>query len=42
MDPRLGRRGVFWQEMTSPPFRNTAAGDESEDILQVCFNSGGV
>jgi len=32
---------VFWQEMTSPPFRNTAATDESEDILQVCFNVGG-
>lgn len=33
--------GVFWQEMTSPPFMNTAAADESEDILQVCFNAGG-
>jgi hypothetical protein len=27
--------------MTSPPFRKTTAGDESEDILQVCFNIGG-
>jgi hypothetical protein len=41
-NPPTTTTGVFWQEMTSPPFRNTAAGDESEDILQVCFNSGGV
>ena len=39
--PPTTTTGVFWQEMTSPPFRNTAATDESEDILQVCFNFGG-
>jgi len=33
--------GVFWQEMSSPPFRNTSAADESEDIIQICFNNGG-
>jgi V8-like Glu-specific endopeptidase len=39
--PPTTTTGVFWQEMTSPPFMNTAAADESEDIVQVCFNSGG-
>lgn len=33
--------GVFWQEMSSPPFRNTSASDESEDIVPVCFDNGG-
>ena len=40
--PPTTTSGVFWQEMTSPPFRNTTAGDESEDIIKVCFNNGGV
>jgi V8-like Glu-specific endopeptidase len=40
-NPPTTTTGVFWQEMTSPPFRKTTAGDESEDILQVCFNIGG-
>jgi V8-like Glu-specific endopeptidase len=39
--PPTAVAGVFWQEMTSPPFRNTATTDESEDILAVCFNNGG-
>ena len=40
--PPTTTTGVFWQEMTSPPFRNTAAGDETEDNFQVCFANGGV
>jgi V8-like Glu-specific endopeptidase len=39
--PPTTTTGVFWQEMTSPPFMNTAAVDESEDVVQVCFNAGG-
>jgi len=39
--PPTTTSGVFWQEMTSPPFMNTAAADESEDVLQVCFGAGG-
>ena len=39
--PPTDTTGVFWQEMTSPPFMNTAAADESEDILAVCFGAGG-
>jgi hypothetical protein len=33
--------GVFWQEMSSPPFLNTAAADESEDVVAVCSAVGG-
>ncbi|MND07009.1 hypothetical protein D3C83_287500 [compost metagenome] len=40
--PPTTTTGVFWQEMTSPPFRNTAAGDETEDNFAVCFANGGV
>ena len=40
--PPTAVNGVFWQEMTSPPFMNTAAADESEDIIAVCFANGGV
>jgi V8-like Glu-specific endopeptidase len=30
--------GVFWQEMTSPPFRNTTGDiNESEDVIGVCL-----
>jgi V8-like Glu-specific endopeptidase len=30
--------GVFWQEMTSPPFRlDPADGNDSEDIFALCF-----
>jgi V8-like Glu-specific endopeptidase len=39
--PPTTTSGVFWQEMTSPPFMNTAAADESEDIIQVCLGAGG-
>jgi hypothetical protein len=39
--PPTTTTGVFWQEMSSPPFLNTAAPDESEDILAVCFANGG-
>jgi hypothetical protein len=35
--PPTAVAGTFWQEMTSPPFRSTAAGDESEDVFAVCF-----
>lgn len=41
-NPPTAVNGVFWQEMTSPPFMNTAAADESEDIIAVCFANGGV
>jgi len=40
--PPTTTTGVFWQEMTSPPFRNTAAADETEDNFAVCFANGGV
>jgi hypothetical protein len=39
--PPTNFNGVFWQEMSSPPFMNTAAADESEDIVAVCFGAGG-
>jgi V8-like Glu-specific endopeptidase len=39
--PPTTTNGVFWQEMSSPPFRNSSAGDESEDIVNVCFNNSG-
>ncbi len=39
--PPTATNGVFWQEMSSPPFRRTNAGDESEDIVSVCFDVGG-
>lgn len=39
--PPTATNGVFWQEMSSPPFRNTSSGDETEDIISVCLNNGG-
>lgn len=39
--PPTATNGVFWQEMTSPPFRNTGSdNDESEDVLALCFANG--
>ena len=36
--PPTDTNGVFWQEMTSPPFRNTTDdNDESEDVIALCF-----
>jgi V8-like Glu-specific endopeptidase len=36
--PPTTTNGVFWQEMTSPPFRNTTTdNDESEDVIALCF-----
>jgi V8-like Glu-specific endopeptidase len=36
--PPTTTNGVFWQEMTSPPFRNTTTdNDESEDVIASCF-----
>lgn len=35
--PPTAINGVFWQEMTSPPFKGTAAVGESEDIIASCF-----
>lgn len=36
--PPTTTNGVFWQEMTSPPFRNTAADiNEFEDVAAICF-----
>jgi hypothetical protein len=36
--PPAVNNGVFWQELSSPPFRSTAAADESEDIFGVCVS----
>ncbi len=36
--PPTTTNGVFWQEMTSPPFRNTTAAGESEDVIGVCLS----
>jgi V8-like Glu-specific endopeptidase len=36
--PPTTTNGVFWQEMTSPPFRNTTAdNNESEDVIALCL-----
>jgi V8-like Glu-specific endopeptidase len=36
--PPTTTNGVFWQEITSPPFRNTAAdNNESEDVIALCL-----
>lgn len=39
--PPTNVSGVFWQEMTSPPFMNTAAVGETEDVIASCFANGG-
>lgn len=40
--PPTNTNGVFWQEMSSPPFRRTNDdGGESEDIFAACFDNGG-
>jgi V8-like Glu-specific endopeptidase len=36
--PPTTTNGVFWQELTSPPFRNTTDdNNESEDVIAVCL-----
>jgi hypothetical protein len=35
--PPIATAGVFWQEMTSPPFRSTTAANDSEDIFAICL-----
>lgn len=36
--PPTTTSGVFWQEMTSPPFRNTTSDiNESEDVIAICL-----
>jgi V8-like Glu-specific endopeptidase len=36
--PPTTTSGLFWQEMSSPPFRNTTSdNEESEDIIAACF-----
>ncbi len=36
--PPTATNGVFWQEMTSPPFSNTATdNNESEDVITICL-----
>jgi V8-like Glu-specific endopeptidase len=36
--PPTTTNGVFWQEMTSPPFRSTVADNgESEDVIGLCL-----
>lgn len=37
-NPPTTTNGVFWQEMTSPPFLNSASLGESEDIFGICLN----
>ncbi|MBW8830071.1 MAG: hypothetical protein JF606_11655 [Burkholderiales bacterium] len=39
--PPTSTSGVFWQEMTSPPFMNTSEVGESEDVIASCFANGG-
>ena len=40
--PPTNNSGVFWQEMTSPPFRRTTVDrQESEDVFRACFAEGG-
>lgn len=41
ISPPTATVGVFWQEMSSPPFMDTSATGESEDVFQQCFASGG-
>jgi len=37
--PPTAAAGVYWQEMTSPPFRNTVDDNaETEDIFPLCLN----
>ena len=37
--PPTATAGVFWQEMSSPPFlRSTGNTDESEDVFVDCLN----
>ncbi len=40
-NPPTTSNGVFWQEMTSPPFRKTGTSDEAEDVYTNCMNGGG-
>jgi hypothetical protein len=35
--PPIATAGVFWQEMSSPPFMNTTATGESEDVFAICL-----
>lgn len=35
--PPIATAGVFWQEMSSPPFMSTTAVGESEDVFAVCL-----
>jgi V8-like Glu-specific endopeptidase len=35
--PPTAVTGLFWQEMVSPPFLNSVANDESEDIFAPCL-----
>jgi hypothetical protein len=35
--PPSASAGVFWQEMTSPPFLSTGAANDSEDVFAACF-----
>ena len=39
--PPTNSSGLFWQEMSSPPFRKSSAGDQSEDIIAICLGLGG-
>lgn len=40
--PPTATAGVFWQEMTSPPFNNTVGDtDEYKDIYDACITAGG-
>jgi len=37
-EPPTTTAGTFWQEMGSPPFLNTSAGGESEDVFAECLS----
>ena len=39
--PPAAGAGLFWQEMGSPQFLNTAGGGEAEDVFAQCFGAGG-
>ena len=41
--PPTTTAGVFWQEMSSPPFHSSGAfaGAQSEDVFQACLDNGG-
>ena len=37
--PPTSTNGVFWQEMSSPPFLDGAGSDDMKDVTDLCFNN---